>query len=179
MNFTGERVVWNKPGDHLSEFKICANFYMDAMVHAKGKRVIDAACGTGFGSFLLSRVAEELFSIDVEPEVFEPHEDILPLGCKTTKLALNLETEPVDITADLCVSIETIEHLANPDFFLSNLKAKSLFFTIPCYGDKNNHFHKIEYSEESAKALITKYFPILEYRMEKKRMIGIAHKPLT
>ncbi len=173
--FTGERIVWSNPKDHLKEFAQCSNYYFEAMQYAKGKRVVDVACGSGFGTFLLSLVAEETFGID-----------IVDHGAKWQKLCdasphtmgymlIDLEKEPVDITADLAVSIETIEHVDNPDFFLSNLKAKSLFFTVPCYGDKNP-FHKIQYSEESCKALIEKHFPILTYRMEKRRMIGYAQK---
>lgn len=174
--WTGERVIWNNPIEHLKEFKQCSNYYFDAMEFAKNKRVIDVACGSGFGSFLLSLVAEETFAIDIQDhgDTWERLQQGL-INKPLKFMVMDLEKEPVDITADLAVSIETIEHLANPDFFLENLKAKSLFFTIPCYGNKNE-FHKIEYSEVSAKALIEKHFPLLTYRMEKGHMIGIAHK---
>ncbi len=174
--FTGERCVWTNPTDHLKEFAQCNNYYFEAMQYAKGKRVVDVACGSGLGTFFLSLVAEETFGLDIIDHggIW----DALPTVAPTKWLKIDLEKEPVDITADLAVSIETIEHLANPEYFLSNLKAKNLFFTVPCYGDKNP-FHKIQYSEESCKALIEKYFPILTYRMEKRRMIGYAQKKET
>ena len=176
IKFTGERAIWWDPSDHLREFKTCLDFYLEAMDHARGKRVIDAACGTGFGTFLLSTVAEEVFGIDVNAEIFAESEARLPFRCPTKFLELDLEKSPVDITADLCVSIETIEHLENPDFFLSNLKAKELFFTVPCYGNKNE-FHKIEYNEEKCAELIRRHFPILTYTMPGRRMVGHAKKP--
>lgn len=173
--WTGERVIWNNPSDHIKEFRQCSNYYFEAMELAKNKIVIDVACGSGFGTFLLSLVASETHGIDVVDHGTRWD----ALGKASPHLVnfqtMDLEKEPVDITADLAVSIETIEHLANPDYFLSNLKAKSLFFTIPCYGNKNE-FHKIEYSEQSAKELIERHFPILSYHMEKGHMIGIAHK---
>lgn len=175
MNFTGERIVWENPADHLKEFQQCSNYYMEAMHHAKGKRVVDAACGTGFGSFLLSLVAEKVFALDKYDMwgQWRPFEVMTPNPI--TFMQIDFEQAPVDITADLAISIETIEHLANPDFFLNNLKAKSLFFTIPCYGNKNE-FHKKEYDENTAKQLIMKHYPLLDYRMEHKRMIGLAHR---
>lgn len=176
QTWTGERILWQKPGDHLSEFKTCVDFYLEAQKYAVGRRVIDAACGSGFGSFLLSVVAREVMGVDIQDQAdsWERLKTASPGDLRFT--SLDFEHERVDFGADLVVSIETIEHLENPDFFLSGLRAGSLFFTIPCYGDKTNTFHKIEYSEESAAALIRKHFPVLDYRMEKRRMIGIAHK---
>lgn len=176
MKFTGERITWNDPASHIGDFKLITELYMQAMVEAVGKRVIDAAAGTGFGTFLLSLVAEEVFAIERDAEAVAEFDGKLPFKAPVRILPIDLEKEPVDITADLAVSIETIEHLENPEFFLANLKAKSLFFSIPCYGDKNE-FHKAEYTEEKAKALVTKYFPILTYTMSRRRMIGLAHKP--
>lgn len=177
-DWTGERVLWQNPKEHLKEFRQCSNYYFEAMQYAIGKRVIDVACGSGFGTLLLSLVAEHITGIDIA--------DYGPIWDKITETAIadghfqimDLEKEPVDITADLAVSIETIEHLGNPEYFLENLKAKELFFTIPCYGNKNE-FHKIEYSEASAKALIEKYFPILKYHMEAGHMIGHAMKKIV
>lgn len=178
--YTGERILWQKPEEHLKEFKQISDYYFEAMQYAKGKRVIDVACGSGWGTFLLSLVAEETFGFDIAD--YGPIWDTLrfatPIRNKIDPIVfgiLNFEKEPVDITADLAVSVETIEHLINPEFFLGNLKAKSLFFTIPCYGNKNP-YHKIEYTEQSSAELIKKYFPILEYRMEKGHMIGYAQK---
>lgn len=177
--FTGERVIWWKPATHLKEFKLAMNLYMEAMQYAIGKTVVDAGCGTGFGSIFLSLVAPKVHAIDANvPEpLLEKNPDESP-AFGTGDIVfhqLDLENEPVDITADLCVAIEFIEHLKNPEYFLANLKADSIFFTIPCYGDRNP-FHKIEYDERKAAELIRGYFPHLTYRMEARRMIGIAHK---
>jgi SAM-dependent methyltransferase len=176
-DFTGERIVWKNPGDHLKEFALCTNFYMEAMERARGKRVLDLACGTGFGSFLLSTVAKEVVGIDGE-DLEEHWEPLVAASPGDLRYAMmDFETEKIDFGADLTVSIETIEHLANPDFFLSGLRTPELFFTIPCYGDKNE-FHKIEYNEEKAAELIRRHFPILEYRMQGRRMIGFAQRPI-
>jgi hypothetical protein len=172
MDWTGERILWQNPREHLSEFKTCTNLYIEAMQYAVNKRAIDAACGTGFGSFLLSTVASEVMAVDIQDmsEAGEKLKDASPGDLRFTKL--NLETQKADFGGDLCVSIETSEHLENPEFFLSGLRTQALFFSLPCYGDKNNHFHKIEYNEEKAANLIRQFFPNLTYRMERKRMMG-------
>jgi len=176
MEFTGERIIWRDPQKHLKEFRKHINWYMEAMEHAKNRRVIDAACGTGFGSLLLSTVAKEVMAVDIE-DMAEQWDPLIGAAPGDLRFGtLDFETEAVDFGGDLTVSIETIEHLANPEFFLEGLRTASLFFTIPCYGDKANKFHKIEYSEESAKELIERFFPHLEYRMENGHMIGIATK---
>lgn len=169
--WSGERIVWQNPREHLKEFQQCLNYYMEAMQYAKDKVVSDAACGTGFGSLLLSLVAERVLAYDIRGPFDIPSHSASNIYFTER----DFDKEVMGHTSDLTVSIETIEHLADPDFFLSQLPSPALFFTIPCYGDKNP-YHKIQYSEENAKALITKYFPNLTYRMERRRMIGYAIK---
>lgn len=175
--FTGERTIWYSPADHLKEFRQIANYYMEAMEYIKGKIVVDVGSGNLFGTFLLSLVAEHVYGIDLyHPLELDDPKYRLPFQSKTTKIMqMDLESEPVDMTADVCVAIELIEHLEHPGFFLSNLKAKAIFFTIPCYGDRNP-FHKIQYDEQKAAELIRAHFPELTYRMESRRMIGFAFK---
>lgn len=173
--WTGERTIWAAPGDHLKEFRQIANYYMEAMGYAKGKRVLDVGCGNGFGTFLLSLVASDVIGVDISEEIFASGEARLPFQAHTTFQALDLDKDLAPEGAELCVAIELIEHLEHPDFFLEN-EAAAIFFTIPCYGDRNP-FHKIQYSEASAAGLIRKHYPELTYRMEAGHMIGYAFRP--
>lgn len=174
--WTGERTIWFNPKDHLEEFQKVHNWYMEAMKYCIGKIVVDVGCGHAFGSFLLSLVAEKVHGIDKND--LTDTDEVLPIHDFTFHM-MDLDKEPVDITSDVCVAIELIEHLNNPEDFLKNLKSKALFFTVPCYGNKNE-FHMREYSEESLKKLITEnYSPELTYKMENRRMIGYAIKKET
>lgn len=173
MRFTGERTIWFNPKDHLDEFQKIHTWYMEAMQYCIDKIVIDVGCGHGFGSFILNLVAQKVHALDKMDLWFERP---IPDPNKVVFHQIDLDKEPADITADICVAIEFIEHLNNPEFFLQNLKAKALFFTVPCYGNKNE-FHMREYSEESLKKLISEnYSDKISYRMEKGRMIGVAIK---
>lgn len=168
--FTGERTLWWRPADHLEEFRKITDWYFEAMLHCAGQRVLDLGSGNCFGTFLLSTVAEEVHGYDV---LLPQGPDDLPMQCETTFHVCDLEQQTPKEEGDIAVAIEVIEHLANPEFMLAHLKAPRLFFTVPCYGNKNE-FHKIEYTEESCKALVEAHYPHLSYRMERRRMIGIA-----
>jgi hypothetical protein len=170
--FTGERTLWWKPGDHLAEFRAITDWYMEAMVHCVDKRVLDLGSGHCFGAFLLSTVAKSLDTYDYFTTT-PSDADNFPYQCGTRHHARDLELEVIREEGDIAVAIEFLEHVANPGFVLKHLKTPRLFFTIPCYGDRNP-FHKVEYSEESALVLIKRYYPHVGYRMEHRRMIGLA-----
>ena len=128
------------------------------------------------GTFFLSLVAEKVdgFDIDIHRSLRDGSVK-LPVQCDSNLHIVDLEKLPIAEEADVCVAIELLEHLENPEFLLEHLKVQTLFFTIPCYGDRNP-FHKIEYNEEKAANMVRKFFPNLTYRMEAKRMIGLATK---
>lgn len=172
--WTGERTIWFNPGDHLQEFKQINDYYMDAMVHCVGKRVLDLGCGHAFGTLLLSLVADRVDGYDIKFPTSEAMK--LPFKAETRLHEVDLEKHTIPEEADVCVAIEFLEHVSNPDFVLENLKVQEIYFTIPCYGDKHNHFHKVEYDEQKAADLIRRHFPNLTYQMVSKRMIGLAKK---
>ena len=107
--FTGERVIpgqvnaglWN---EHLSRYAFAARF-------ARGRRVIDLGCGTGYGSAELARTAETVLALDVSPDAVAharanyrlPNLQFLQASCADVPFASN--------SAGLVVAYEVIEHL--------------------------------------------------------------------
>lgn len=86
--------------------------YAFALRLAAGKRVLDAACGEGYGSALLSRRAASVLGVDISPQATQH------AGARYA--ARNLRFETADVSAldhlpsgsfDLIVSFETLEHL--------------------------------------------------------------------
>jgi SAM-dependent methyltransferase len=86
--------------------------YAFALRLAAGKRVLDAACGEGYGSALLARRAHSVLGLDVSPQAVA--------HARTRYGAANLRFEVADVTAldhlpagsfDLIASFETLEHL--------------------------------------------------------------------
>src|SRR3954463_13309987 len=68
LNFTGERFAPEVKGtiwyEHWHRYCIVQEV-------ARGRSVLDAACGEGYGSFLLAQTAREVVGIDISAEAIE------------------------------------------------------------------------------------------------------------
>lgn len=112
LAFTGERFVPGVPGEIVYEH---VHRYAFARRFARGRRVLDAACGEGYGSALLAQVAERVTGIDLDAASIE--------HARATYRAPNMSFELASVTAlpvpaesvDLVVSFETLEHLPASD----------------------------------------------------------------
>jgi 2-polyprenyl-3-methyl-5-hydroxy-6-metoxy-1,4-benzoquinol methylase len=89
---------------------------------ASGKRVLDVACGEGYGAALLAGVARHVTAIDVAEDVLarareryggHPNLEFTAGRCE----ALPLEASSID----LAVSFETLEHIALPEKLLDEI----------------------------------------------------------
>jgi SAM-dependent methyltransferase len=108
LNFTGERFAPEVRGAIWYEHW---HRYCVAQPLANGLRVLDAACGEGYGSYLLAQTAREVTGVDVSAEAVA--------HARARYAAPNLRYAQGSVTAlplpdgciDLVVSFETIEHL--------------------------------------------------------------------
>ncbi len=153
--------------EHLERYKFAARF-------VKGKRVLDAASGTGYGSELLSESgAASVVGIDKGEKAVE-------FSREHYKKAVFFEADVKktgfpDANFDVIVSFETIEHLRNYEKFLSEaarLLKKNCVFIVSTPNSEvrrnifssvpNNPFHEIEFSESEFKRLLGKHFEKVE-----------------
>jgi hypothetical protein len=126
--------------EHVARYRFAAQF-------CAGRRVADIACGTGYGTNMLARVAESVVPYDIEPL------------CGNE--LIDLEREGWQHRYDVIVSFETIEHLGNPEFFLVNARATSklLIVSTPVGELKGyNPYHKQVWSLREFQRLIEKHF---------------------
>ena len=108
LTFTGERFAPEVRGAIWYEHW---HRYCVAQPLARGLRVLDAACGEGYGSFLLAQAARDVVGVDVSGEAVA--------HARSRYAAPNLRYVQGSVTAlpladasvDLVVSFETIEHL--------------------------------------------------------------------
>lgn len=95
--------------------------YQFALERVRDHRVLDLACGVGYGSFVLSQAAASCLGIDLSPEAIALAQD----SYRRTNLSYRVgdATAPLaaDGSFDAVVSFETIEHLRDPRAFLANM----------------------------------------------------------
>lgn len=142
--------------------------YLLAKAFVKDKRVLDIACGEGYGSHLLKRWgADSVVGVDIS-------EDAISIATQSfAKEGVSFQVANVDVPLklgrkkfDLIVSLETIEHVDDTEFFLNNIKnnlAKGGNVIMSCPNDHwyykgggGNRFHKRRYSFQEFKAVTTK-----------------------
>lgn len=136
------------------EASIHVGRYALALPFASGRRVLDIACGEGYGSWLLAKAgAAEVVGVDVSAEAVDKakanfgHDRIRFI----TGAAESLEDLLPADHFDLIVSIETIEHVNDAERYLYQLKKlarrdATIIITCPnddwYYGDgPGNPFH--------------------------------------
>src|SRR5579872_51061 len=117
-----ERVVPDElePGarvlvEHLERYELAASLLLPE------DEVVDAACGSGYGSAHLARYCRSVRGYDVSADTVA--------YARTRYPADNLEFHVRDLTAeqlppcDVVVSFETLEHLPAFEFFLESARA--------------------------------------------------------
>ena len=167
LEFTGERFtpecvreIWY---EHWHRYVFAREF-------AKGKRVLDAACGEGYGSALLAGVAQNVVGVDIAEAA------IAHARSRYAALA-NLRFERGDCTAltgpessfDLIVSFETLEHVQAQEELLAGFARALapdglLIVSSPdkhAYSDVSgfrNEFHVRELYRDELLALLRPHF---------------------
>jgi len=177
LTFTGERCVPNKTchAQTMSEHLIR---YAFATRYAKVGRILDVACGSGYGLKVMGMLGANLSGADVSQEAVDFTIELLNNEERMigTIYKINFENEQLDKKLfghlsdfelienskfNLITSFETIEHLNDPNLFLQGIKDclkddGRFVYSIPlCNPSK---YHKVVYTFLEAYELITKYF---------------------
>jgi ubiquinone/menaquinone biosynthesis C-methylase UbiE len=181
LDFTGERYVPWLPGqiryEHLHR-------YMSVVQACTNVRVLDVACGEGYGSALLARHAADVIGVDID-------EATVAHAAKTyvapnlhflhgTALALPVPEGSIDVV----VSFETLEHFVEHDEFLAEVKRvlqpggvffvsspnKLVYSDIPHF---ENHFHVRELYYDQLVTLARKNFRSV--RIYGQQIAAVSH----
>jgi len=152
LPWTGERYVPQVRGDIALEH---LHRYAFASELTEGKRVLDIACGEGYGSEILSRNAKSVVGVDIDPTTVahaikkyqSPKMKFIEGACEKIPLP--------DKSVDLVVSFETLEHFEDHNHFIFEIQrvlapGGLLVISTPeksAYTDRSGHsneFHKKE-----------------------------------
>jgi ubiquinone/menaquinone biosynthesis C-methylase UbiE len=88
--------------------------YEFALAHCRGKRVLDGACGTGYGSALIGSVAESVVGIDCAPDAIAYASATYAAPNVSFRTSFVESTPFPDNTFDVVLSFETVEHTLCP-----------------------------------------------------------------
>ena len=120
LTFTGERFLPNEAGEMWAEHW---HRYHYIAPLTTAKRVLDVACGEGYGSALLARSAATVEGADISAEAikhakkaYSTYQNLAFTQANCTRLPF------ADQSFDVVVSFETIEHLAEHVAFLVEIK---------------------------------------------------------
>jgi SAM-dependent methyltransferase len=123
LELTGERTLPDVPEENYWYRRHVAVYEWIA-TRVGGARVIDMACGEGYGSDLLARTAASVVGVDANPEAHEHAR--LRYRRPNLRFAREL-VETFSEPADAVVFLQTIEHLQDPgavlEHFASLLRA--------------------------------------------------------
>jgi 2-polyprenyl-3-methyl-5-hydroxy-6-metoxy-1,4-benzoquinol methylase len=177
LPLTGERTLPDVPEENYW-FRRHLVVYEWIAARVEGLRVVDMACGEGYGSDVLAGAAAGVVGVDANPEAHEHARLRYP------RPNLRFERDLVETFAEPCdavVFLQTIEHVQDPGAILEHFKSMlapggvafvstpNLLTLAPAGAEKSdNPWHVKEYRAEEFRALCEDHFARVE-------LLGLFH----
>jgi 2-polyprenyl-3-methyl-5-hydroxy-6-metoxy-1,4-benzoquinol methylase len=177
LPLTGERTLPDVPEENYW-FRRHLVVYEWIAERVEGLRVVDMACGEGYGSDVLARGAASVVGVDANPEAHE-HARL-----RYQRPNLRFERDLVETFSEPCdavVFLQTIEHVQDPGAILEHFKAMlvpggaayvstpNLLTLAPPGAEKSdNPWHVKEYRAKEFRRLCAEHF-------ERVEMFGLFH----
>jgi SAM-dependent methyltransferase len=166
LTFTGERFL---PDCEREIWYEHYHRYAMARHWVKGKDVLDAACGEGYGSHLLALNAHSVIGVDIDAQAVRHAEKTYPQDNLTFIQSDVLKLPLADNLFDVVVSFETLEHLAEHQELLNEFKRVLkpdglILISTPDkheYSDKTgfkNEYHVRELYRDEFESLLSGHF---------------------
>jgi SAM-dependent methyltransferase len=174
LELTGERTLPDVPEENYWYQRHVAVYEWIAE-RVAGLRVVDLACGEGYGSDLLARTAAEVIGVDANPDAYDH------ARAKYTRENLSFErglVEEFETERDAVVFLQTIEHIHEPDRLLDQIARVApvayvstpnrLTLAGPDAEKSENPWHLREYDAGEYRELLEPHFAEVE-------LLGLFH----
>lgn len=146
--------------------------YLHASKYAPGKRILDAACGSGFGSAYMAEVADSVLGLDLDGRLIKRARRQYSLP--NLRFEVHDLNKPVNHAGffDLITSFETLEHVSRASRCLSNLadvltNDGTVLISVPngakeLREDRHKPYHRVHFSAADFKDLLDSQFSHVE-----------------
>jgi SAM-dependent methyltransferase len=174
LELTGERTLPDVPEENYWYRRHVA-VYEWVAERCSGLRVVDLACGEGYGSDLLARSASEVIGVDANPDAYE--------HARTRYRRPNLSfqrglVEDFNEDVDAVVFLQTIEHIHEPEKLVETISRiapvaylstpNRLTLAPPGAEKSDNPWHLREYDAGQYRDLLEPHFASVE-------LLGLFH----
>jgi 2-polyprenyl-3-methyl-5-hydroxy-6-metoxy-1,4-benzoquinol methylase len=179
LELTGERTLPDVPAENYW-FRRHLTVYEWIAARVGGRRVLDMACGEGYGAEVLSRSASEVVGVEANPEAYEHAR----LRYRRPGLSFErglVETFGAPSEFDVVVFLQTIEHVGDPAAVLAHFRqilrsggvayisTPNVLTLAPAGASKSgNPWHLREYQAEEFESLCGAIFDRVE-------LLGLFH----
>jgi 2-polyprenyl-3-methyl-5-hydroxy-6-metoxy-1,4-benzoquinol methylase len=177
LALTGERTLPDVPEENYW-FQRHLVVYEWIAARAHGRRIVDLACGEGYGSGVLGRTARSVVGVDANPDAYEH------ARAKYTSDTVSFERDMIELwqgDVDCVVFLQTIEHVQDPDAVLERVReligpsgvayvsTPNVLTLAPAGAERSgNPWHVREYRPEQYAALCARHFRSVD-------MLGLFH----
>lgn len=171
LALTGERTLPDVPEENYW-FRRHLAVYEWIAARVAGRRIVDLACGEGYGTAVLADTAAHVTGVDANPEAYE-HARLKYTGPRVTIERDMVETWSGDV--DCVVFLQTIEHVHDPDAVLDHIReligpdgvayvsTPNVLTLAPKGAERSgNPWHLVEYRPEEYRALCERHFGRVE-----------------
>jgi len=179
LELTGERTLPDVPDENYW-FRRHLAVYRWVAERCAGKRVVDMACGEGYGAAVLAQTAASVVGVDANPEAHE-HAHLRYRASNLSFERALVEEFDHGAPYDAIVFLQTIEHVNDPahllDRFASLLAPGGVAYVTtpnrltlapPGAERSDNPWHVREYAPEEFEALVRPAFGSVE-------VLGVFH----
>jgi len=174
LELTGERTLPDVPEENYWYRRHVAVYEWIAE-RCAGHRVVDLACGEGYGADLIAQRARQVIGVDANPEAYGHARARYRRSNLSFQRGL---VEEFDQQVDVVVFLQTIEHIHEPEQLLDRIAQiaplayistpNRLTLAPPGAEKSDNPWHLREYDQAEYRALLEPHFKSVE-------LLGLFH----